>query len=166
MNTISVTFWPVAPQDSKLNQSAAKIWAQAAAHRDHKPTPADGRLALPGVQRRLALPGARLVIGFVSAEPAGFSLCAPHDDYLEIYYVAVAPDFWGCGIARELLTEVDRHASDAGYTDLRLWVIADNARAIDLYRACGYVDTGQEVVDDASDRIERLLHKRLDPTAH
>ncbi|UTT40941.1 GNAT family N-acetyltransferase [Glutamicibacter mishrai] len=161
MDTPSITFAEATPQDSKHVQSAAKIWAQAAAQRDHKPLPFDGSQALAGVERRWALPGARLVVASKDGVPAGFTLCSPQDGYLEIYYVAVAPDFWGQGVARELLAEVDHFAQKAGFHDLRLWAIADNSRAINLYRANGYRPTGEELTDEASGRVEILLSKEI-----
>lgn len=93
--------------------------------------------------------------------PAGFTISSPHDGYLEIYYVAVAPNFWGQGVARELLADVDRHAQNAGVQELRLWVIAENSRATDLYQANGYRDSGQELADETTGRIELLLSKTL-----
>ena len=161
MDDSSLTFMEATRQDSQCIDHAARIWAQAAAQRDHKPTPTDGSQALAGVQRRLALPEARLVMASKDEVPAGFTIASPHDGYLEIYYVAVAPDFWGQGIARVLLSEVDRHAASAGHVELRLWVIADNSRAIELYLSCGYQHTGQELIDETSGRIEFLLRKKL-----
>ncbi|HCJ53639.1 MAG TPA: hypothetical protein DHV61_03435 [Glutamicibacter sp.] len=140
---------------------AARIWADAAAQRDHKPLPEDGSNALAGIHRRLALPEARLVVASKATVPAGFTISSPHDGYLEIYCVAVAPNFWGQGVARELLADVDRHAQNAGVQELRLWVIAENSRATDLYQANGYRDSGQELADETTGRIELLLSKTM-----
>lgn len=161
MDDSSLTFIGATRQDSQCIDHAARIWAQAAAQRDHRPMTADRNQALAGVQRRMALPEARLVMASKDGKPAGFTLCAPHDGYLEIYYVAVAPDFWGQGVARKLLDEVDRHAASAGHLELRLWVIADNSRAIEVYQANGYRHTGQELADETSGRMEFLLSKTM-----
>lgn len=161
MNTKVITFTAASSDNEHLAYQAALIWAQAAAKRDNKPIPLDGSQALSGVRRRTALPNSRLVIGTLSGEPAGFTLCSPHDGYLEIYYVAVAPDFWGQGVARELLAEADSYAQNSGVQDLRLWAIADNSRAINLYRANGYRPTGEELTDEASGRVEILLSKEI-----
>jgi len=161
MDYQSVTFAQVTQQDSKPVHGVAKIWALTVARRDHQPQPADGARALAGVQRRLALPDARLMVASKAGVLAGFTLCAPHDGYLEIYYVAVAPDFWGQGLARELLAEVDRYARKTGFQETRLWVIAENSRAIKLYQANGYRPTGEELIDEASGRVEVLLAKAL-----
>src|SRR4051794_29943441 len=147
-----IIFDEVNPDDLKSIDQAAVIWARAAAQRDHKPLPKDGTQSLAGVQRRLALAGSRLVLGSVAGERAGFTLCAPHDDSLEIYYVAVSPEFWGYGIARAMLADVDRYATNAGISDIQLWVIAENSRATGLYFSCGYQRTGQELTDPASGR--------------
>ncbi|TAP26938.1 GNAT family N-acetyltransferase [Arthrobacter sp. S41] len=155
----SIIFAVVKPEDQKSVAQAAIIWARAAAQRDHQPLPKDGAQALAGVQRRLALPSSRLVLATLADEPAGFTLCAPHDDYLEIYYVAVSPEFWGRGVARQMLDEVDRYALRAGFHHIRLWVIAENSRAMQVYLSCGYQQTGQELVDQSSGRVECLLEK-------
>ncbi|UYQ78674.1 GNAT family N-acetyltransferase [Glutamicibacter sp. JL.03c] len=159
MDTPSITVAEAAPQDPQHVQNAAKIWAQAAAQRDHMPRPVDGSQALAGVERRLALPDARLVFASKDGVPAGFTLCSPHDGYLEIYYVAVAPDFWGQGVARELMAEVENFARAAGFREVRLWAITDNSRAIKLYQANGWRPTGEELTDAASGRTEILLAK-------
>jgi len=160
-NNASLTFTEATAQDTQYIDHAARIWAQAAAQRDHKPLPDDGSNALDGIHRRLTLPEARLVVASKAGVPAGFTISSPHDGYLEIYYVAIAPDFWGQGVARELLAEVDRHAQNAGFHELRLWVIADNSRAVNLYLSCGYRHAGQEMVDETSGQIERLLRRTL-----
>lgn len=159
MSTTSIIFTQATQQDSQLIDDASKIWAQAAAQRDHKPLPKDGSGAIAGVERRLALPDARLTVASKGGVAAGFTLCSPHDGYLEIYYVAVAPDFWGQRIASELLTEMDFFAHKTGFQELRLWVISDNSRAINLYQANGFRHTGQEQADESSGRVEFLLSK-------
>ena len=59
--------------------------------------------------------------------------------------VAVIPDRWGQGIARAILKLIVEHARGIGYTELQLYVDADNERARRLYELDGWTATGEAV---------------------
>lgn len=57
--------------------------------------------------------------------------------------ISVAREYWGLGIGRALLEACIKCAKEAGYTQLELSVVADNARAISLYKKEGFVEFGR-----------------------
>ena len=57
--------------------------------------------------------------------------------------VALLKEYWGLGIGRILLEACIQCARDAGYTQLELSVVADNARAVSLYQSAGFVELGR-----------------------
>lgn len=142
-------------------RSSAAIWARAKTRRDGEPKEASVEEALVGVQRRLALDGARLLLARRDGVSAGFALFAPNASAIELYYLAVDPDAWGAGVASGLLTEVDADARALGFVALELWVIDDNQRAIAVYERSGWVRTKQTKRDAPSSRLERRFVKQL-----
>ncbi|MEU5697096.1 GNAT family N-acetyltransferase [Actinosynnema sp. NPDC020468] len=141
--------------------AAATIWARATACRDGDPEPAPGEAAVPGLLKRLDVVGARLVLARVDGRPVGFTLVAPRADALEVWYVGVDPDAWGGGVARRLLRTAEDHARETGHEELRLWVIADNARAIRVYESAGWVGTDEVAHNPRSGRLERRFVRRV-----
>ena len=57
--------------------------------------------------------------------------------------IAIARKFWGRGIGRALTEACIECARRAGYEQLELTVVADNARAIVLYERLGFVEYGR-----------------------
>ncbi|TQL64078.1 GNAT family N-acetyltransferase [Rarobacter faecitabidus] len=78
----------------------------------------------------------------------GFASLGPSQDAdvtrttQELYAIYLVPDAWGKGIARGLMKTVFEEVPDGA--DLTLWVIADNARALQFYRRHGFLDDGVE----------------------
>lgn len=64
--------------------------------------------------------------------------------YIYISNLAVSEQFRRRGIAVELLQDCERLAQIWGHTQLFLHVMADNARALDLYQKLGYEVVSQE----------------------
>lgn len=89
----------------------------------------------------------------------GFTLFAPRERTLEVFYLAVDPGAWGGGVGSHLLLSVEEHARELGRDTLELWVINDNERAIRVYERAGWVGT-DEVQRDAG-RLERRFLKRV-----
>ena len=116
---------------------------------------------IPGVRRRLSLDEAELLIARSSGVAAGFTLYAPRQDTLEIFYLAVHPDAWGKGVAGQLLREVEKRAREMNRRMLELWVIDDNERAISVYAHNGFVRTDETKEVTSSTRTERRLLKQL-----
>ncbi|MBO4213035.1 MAG: GNAT family N-acetyltransferase [Clostridia bacterium] len=57
--------------------------------------------------------------------------------------VCVLKDFWGLGIGRALTDACVECAKKAGYAQLELDVVAENAPAIALYKSVGFVEYGR-----------------------
>lgn len=57
--------------------------------------------------------------------------------------ISVEKDYWSLGIGRALMSACVELAKSAGYTQLELDVVADNARAISLYTSVGFVEYGR-----------------------
>ena len=57
--------------------------------------------------------------------------------------IGIARKFWGQGIGRALTEACIECARSAGYTQLELSVVAENERAIALYRKAGFVEFGR-----------------------
>ena len=57
--------------------------------------------------------------------------------------VSVAREFWGLGIGRALLEACVECARRAGYTQLELTAVAENERALSMYRRAGFVEFGR-----------------------
>jgi GNAT superfamily N-acetyltransferase len=146
---------------SDVEYDAAEIWALAKARRDQEPGPPDGQAAVPGIRRRLALPGAELHVVRRDGLAVGFTVFAPRVQSLEVFYLAVHPDHWGAGVARRLLTIVDERARTLERFLLELWVIDDNERAVGVYERAGWVATGALKQEAPDARVERRFVRRL-----
>ena len=57
--------------------------------------------------------------------------------------ISVAEAYWGLGIGRALTQACIRCAKEVGYTQLELTVVAENERAIALYRSAGFTEYGR-----------------------
>ena len=57
--------------------------------------------------------------------------------------VSVAKEFWGLGIGKELLNSCIECARKAGFVQLELSVIAENERAIAMYKKAGFKEYGR-----------------------
>ena len=66
--------------------------------------------------------------------------------------LSVDKNYWGLGIGRALTQACIACAKSAGYAQLELDAVADNERAIALYRSAGFVEYG---------RNPRGFHSRL-----
>lgn len=143
-------------------KDCAAIWADAKARRDQDPEPATVEDTLPGIRRRLSIDGAKLLLARRDGHLVGFALVAPRARSLEIFYLGVDPDAWGCGVGTRLLLSAQDHARGIGREMLELWVINDNERAIRVYERSGWVGTEEVKRDMSSGRLERrfLMHVR------
>lgn len=57
--------------------------------------------------------------------------------------ISVLKEHWGMGIGRVLMEASIDCARQAGYTQLELEVVADNQRAVSLYRRAGFEEYGR-----------------------
>lgn len=121
------------------------------------------------IARLLALPG---VFAFVarSPEPAGFVLCLPAGEAIDIAAIGVLDAARRNGIGRKLVAVSGARARAAGAARLMLEVATDNAAAIAFYRALGFTEVGQRPNYYAATpgRVWRdalVLSKALQPAA-
>ena len=78
--------------------------------------------------------------------------------------VSVAEEYWGLGIGGALLDACVECARAAGFTQLELDVVADNSRAISMYRKAGFVEFGRNPRGFYSRTagFQELVHMRLE----
>lgn len=57
--------------------------------------------------------------------------------------ISVLKEYWGLGIGRILMEVCIQCAKDAGYLQLELDVVADNERAVSMYKKAGFVEYGR-----------------------
>lgn len=130
----------------------AWLRTNAAAFADH---PEQGRLTLEDLQARMAedwfdpsgfllawetdAAGGETLLGFhwtkVHRPEEG---AADHETVGEVYVVGVAPEAQGRGLGRSLTLAGIEHLHRQGLSAIMLYVDADNAPAVGLYRALGF----------------------------
>lgn len=102
-------------------------------------------------------------VAWFGGSPAGMaSATSPDDGEVELISMWVAPEARRSGVATALIDAIVAWALSKGATLVALDVREDNIGAIDLYRACGFVDVGvsQNSEHDAPERrMERLLRE-------
>ena len=57
--------------------------------------------------------------------------------------ISVLKEYWGLGLGKALTMACIQCARDAGYDQLELNVVAENERALSMYRALGFVEFGR-----------------------
>lgn len=57
--------------------------------------------------------------------------------------ISVLKEYWGLGIGRAMMEACIKCAKEAGYTQLELSVVAENARAVALYQNVGFTEYGR-----------------------
>lgn len=78
--------------------------------------------------------------------------------------ISVLEEYWGMGIGRMLTDASIECARQAGYTQLELEVVADNERALSLYRRAGFEAYGRNPRGYHSTSVgyQELVHMRLE----
>ena len=75
--------------------------------------------------------------------PAGVIVLQPAPDHLLIFSIALLPAFQRQGLGRWMLDWIERHATQAGVPELRLYTNAMMERNLALYAQAGYRETGR-----------------------
>jgi GNAT superfamily N-acetyltransferase len=89
----------------------------------------------------------RAIIGFACVEPTR----DPDGDAArtgEVAAIYLAPDAWGRGAGRALMTAAVSRLAAFGYADATLWVLDTNERARRFYAAAGWLPDGTTKTDD------------------
>ena len=80
------------------------------------------------------------IAGTAGIEPVGEKYKVKHRAE---FGISVLKEYWGQGIGRALTKACIQCAQDAGYDQLELTVVAENDRALALYRSLGFVEFGR-----------------------
>ena len=78
--------------------------------------------------------------------------------------ISILKEHWGMGIGRVLMEACIDCARRAGYTQLELEVVADNERAVSLYRRAGFKEYGRNPRGYRSAAVgyQELVHMKLE----
>ena len=78
--------------------------------------------------------------------------------------ISVLQEYWGMGIGRVIMDACIDCARRAGYTQLELEVVADNERALSLYRRAGFEEYGRNPrgYRSAAAGYQELVHMKLE----
>ncbi len=102
------------------------------------------------------------LVGFVS-----FGHCRDEgspQDQGELWALYVAPEQWGKGVGRALLTYAIARLKSQGFRSTSLWVLCENHRGIKFYEACGFHRTlGSEKSFELGNRtVQEVRYLRHD----
>ena len=74
-------------------------------------------------------------------------------------------EYWGLGAGTAMIGYLTQLAQQIGYEQMDLEVVADNARALALYRKCGFIESGRRhhaaKLDDGTYQDHILMYKPL-----
>ncbi|MBE6742049.1 MAG: GNAT family N-acetyltransferase [Ruminococcaceae bacterium] len=78
--------------------------------------------------------------------------------------VSVDKEYWGFGIGKALLEACIECAKKAGYAQMELEVVADNERAVQMYKKAGFVEYGRNPRDFKSrlTGYQEVIYMRLE----
>ena len=76
------------------------------------------------------------ITGWVATGPCRDEGASPQSG--EVWAIYVAPSHWSSGVGRALWLSARERLRHHGYTSVRLWVLAENSRAIRFYVAAGF----------------------------
>ena len=99
-------------------------------------------------------PRAGVLVAEIDEQVAGFAALGPTRDegedpaqIAEIAAIYLAPEAWGAGAGRQLMTASLDALTRAGYQQVTLWVLDSNERARRFYAAGGWQADGAVKVD-------------------
>ena len=122
------------------------------------------------LQKKLDAPGSGFLSAWIDGRLAGNASFYPVGPHLKVLHraafgIAIVKEYWGCGLGEILTREILLAAKSAGYEQLELEVVADNARAVKLYEKCGFVRYGTRpnafLYKDGSYSDEHLMAHKL-----
>ena len=78
--------------------------------------------------------------------------------------ITVSKNYWGQGIGKAIMNASIECAKEAGYIQLELDVVADNTRAIELYKKLGFIEFGRNPKGFQSkySGFQELVYMRLE----
>ena len=81
-----------------------------------------------------------VIVGTAGIEAIGMKYKIKHRAE---FGISVAKEFWGLGIGQALMAACIECARAAGYIQLELNVVAENTRALSMYKKAGFVEYGR-----------------------
>lgn len=148
--------------DEEAQRLAVEVWRAARTATDRPPTPERVRRVAVKVADRVDA-GHVALLAHYGERPAGMLVAEPYlgDDGPDasgghLSMVFVDPGLWGCGVAGALVRSLQRGDQGPGWTRLSVWTREANRRALRLYRARGFVETGETTTLHEGDVIVRL----------
>lgn len=113
-------------------------------------------------------PGTETLVAEVDGQVVGFTSHGPSRDegddpsVGELWGLYLDPSTWGLGLGRTLIEHSLAALADSGYSEVILWVLRGNERAIRFYEAAGFrADGGTKVDDDiAPFALHELRYRR------
>ncbi len=69
--------------------------------------------------------------------------CGIKSSIVRFFGIAITKEFWGLGIGKSLMEACIECAREAGYLQLELEVVAENERAVEMYRRAGFIEYGR-----------------------
>ncbi len=109
----------------------------------------------------MAAPGSVALIARIGGEPAGFALARQAGGEVEILTIGIRTAFRRNGIARALVTALNKWARSAGGTVMFIEVAVGNVAARRLYAACGFREAGLRKGYYASGEDALILRREL-----
>jgi ribosomal protein S18 acetylase RimI-like enzyme len=110
---------------------------------------ADGTERWERTLRTSEWPKAGVIVAVPGPEMVGFARFAPTRDedqdtalVAEIRQIYIAPEAWGKGVGKRLMTTALARLAAAGYAQATLWVLDTNGRARRFYERCGWLPDG------------------------
>jgi ribosomal protein S18 acetylase RimI-like enzyme len=85
-----------------------------------------------------------LLVAEANGQVVGFSACGPCRDEnskptdAEVWAIYLAPSKWSMGLGRQLWLRSKEALQSQGATNISLWVVSGNERAINFYTAAGF----------------------------
>lgn len=122
------------------------------------------------LQKKLDAPGSGFLSAWIDGRLVGNASFYPVGPHLKVLHragfgIAIIKEYWGCGLGEILTREILLAAKSAGYEQLELEVVADNARAVKLYEKCGFVRYGTRpnafLYKDGGYSDEHLMVRKL-----
>ena len=85
------------------------------------------------------------VVDGVVAGTAGIDALGMRDKirHRAVFGIALVKEFWGLGIGKYLTEACIECACEAGYLQLELEVVAENERAVEMYKRAGFIEYGR-----------------------
>lgn len=85
------------------------------------------------------------VVDGVVAGTAGIDALGMRDKikHRAVFGIALTKEFWGLGIGKHLMEACIGCAREAGYLQLELEVVAENEKAVEMYKRAGFIEYGR-----------------------